>query len=418
MPRVIESLTDVKVRNVKPKAIPFKVFDGRGLFLIVTPNGGKWWRLKYRHGGKQKLISLGTYPDVGLKDARSRRDEARRLVAAGVDPSAARQEAKAVQMAAEQRENDSFEAVAREWFAKFSTGWVSDYADLVIERLEADVFPWLGGKPIADIAPVELLKVLRRIEARGAIASAHRVKQNCGQVFRYAIATGKASRDPSQDLRGALTPDRVKHFAAFTQPNDVARLIRAIDNYTGTFVVKSALKFSAITFTRPGEIRQAEWTEIDLDGELWRIPAERMKMRREHLVPLSHQAVELLRELHPLTGRGRYIFPGRTQARPMSNAAITAALRYMGFEKGQMTAHGFRSMASTMLNEQGWPADVIERQLAHVERNETRGAYNRAEWLEDRRKMMQHWSDYLDKLMTPAEVIPLQGFAPDPRKRG
>jgi integrase len=400
------ALTDTAIRNAKPQTKARKLFDERGLFLLLTPGGGKWWRFKYRFGGKEKLLSLGVYPDVGLKQARERRDEARKLVANGVDPSAERQAAKVALIAAEQRERDSFEAVAREWFQKFSPNWVPAHAETVIHRLEADLFPWIGNRAIAEVTAVDLLEVLRRIEARGAVSTAHRIKQICGQVFRYAIATGRASRDPSAELRGALAPERERHFGALTKPAGAAALLRAIDGYCGSFVVKCALRFSALTFARPGEIRKAEWSEIDLGEALWRIPAERMKMRREHLVPLSRQTTEILRELHPLTGCSPYLFPnGRGINRPMSENAITAALRYMGYERGQMTAHGFRTLASTLLNEQGWPADAIERQLAHAERDEVRGAYNRAEYLDDRRKMVQAWADYLDRLAAGPVII-------------
>ena len=315
------ALTDTAIRNAKPETKVRKLFDERGLYLLVTPDGSKWWRFKYRFGGKEKLLSLGVYPDVGLKQARERRDEARKLVAASVDPSAERQVAKAALIATERREHDSFEAVAREWFQKFSSNWVAAHAEIVIHRLEVDVFPWLGGQPVSEITAVELLESLRRIEARGAVSTAHRIKQICGQVFRYAIATGRASRDPSADLRGALAPERERHFGALTKPTDAAALIRAIDGYCGSFVVKCALRFTALTFARPGEIRKAEWREVDLAEALWRIPAERMKMRREHLVPLSSQALTVLRELHPLTGSGSYVFPNcRVISRPMPSS--------------------------------------------------------------------------------------------------
>jgi integrase len=406
------ALTDTAIRNAKAETKARKLFDERGLYLLVSPDRGKWWRFKYRFGGKEKLLSLGVYPDVGLKQARERRDEARKLVAASLDPSAERQAVKAALIASEQRERNSFEAVAREWFQKFARNWVPAHAEIVIHRIQADVFPWIGSRPIAEITAVELLEVLRRIEARGAVSTAHRIKQICGQIFRYAIATGKASRDLSADLRGALAPERERHFGALTKPSDVAGLIRAIDGYQGSFIVRCALRFTALTFARPGEIRKAEWSEIDLAEALWRIPAERMKMRREHLVPLSRQAVEVLRELHPLTGIGRYVFPnGRVISRPMSENAIVAALRYMGYERGQMTAHGFRTLASTLLNEQGWSADAIERQLAHAERDEVRGSYNRAEYLDERRRMMQSWADYLDGLAVDGYRSPLHNNA-------
>ncbi|HVN89193.1 MAG TPA: integrase arm-type DNA-binding domain-containing protein [Candidatus Binataceae bacterium] len=402
------ALTDTAIKQAKPAEKARKLFDGGGLYLLVSPDGGKWWRLKYRIGGREKLLSLGVYPDVGLKQARQRRDDARKKIADGIDPSAER---KAEKAKTSFDRAGSFEATAREWFEKFSAGWVQAHAETVIHRLEADVFPWIGSRPVSEITALELLEVLRRIEARGAISTAHRIKQIVGQVFRYAIATGRASRDASADLRGALAPERERHFGAVTKPAEVAGLMRSIQSYEGSFIVRCALRFTALTFARPGEIRKAEWTEIDFESAVWRISAERMKMRREHLVPLSRQAIAVLRELHPLTGSGRYVFPGRVTARPLSENAITAALRYMGYSGDQMTAHGFRTMASTLLNEQGWSPDAIERQLAHAERDEIRGAYNRAEYLGERQDMMQKWADYIDRLASGASVIPFKAIA-------
>jgi integrase len=380
--------------------------------LLVTPSAGRWWRFKYRFCAKAKTLSLGVYPDVGLKEARKRRDEARKLLATGVDPSAERKARKAARAAEMARETSTFELVAREWFEKYSPIWASGHAATVIRRLERDVFPWLGGRPVGEIAAVELLEVLRRVEARGALETAHRIKQICGQVFRYAIATGRASRDPSGDLRGALPPVKETHHAAITKPAEVAALLGAMKRYRGSFVVRCALLLAPLVFVRPGELRKAEWSEIDLDGAVWRIPAERMKLRREHLVPLSRQAVTVLKELRPLTGSGRFVFPSmRTTTRPMSENAITAALRRMGYEQGTMTAHGFRTTASTLLNELGWPADAIERQLAHAERDAVRGAYNRAEFLTDRRHMMQAWADHLDLLTAGGTIIPFHAAA-------
>ncbi len=398
-------LSDAKIRRVKVKEKPQKLFDAQGLYVLVTPTGGRWWRLKYRAGGKEKLLALGVYPEVSLKEARERREEARKQLAAGVDPGELRKAAKT----AIQRGDGSFEAVAREWFERYSRNWAPEHVVTVIRRLERNAFPWLGKRPIREITAPELLAVLRRVEARGALEVAHRIKQIAGQVFRYAVATGRAQRDVSADLRGALPASPEKHHAALTKPTDVAGLMRAISGYQGSFTVRCALRLTALTFVRPGELRKAEWAEFDLDEGVWRIPAVRMKMRTEHLVPLSQQAVEVLRELHPLTGAGRYVFPSaRSASRPMSENAIVAALRRMGYERGQMTAHGFRTMASTLLNEQGWSADAIERQLAHAERDEVRGAYNRAEYLTERRKMMQSWADYLDRLMTSGLVPSLR----------
>ena len=399
-------LTDTKARNAKPKEKQFKLFDTEGLFLLIAPAGGKWWRFKYRFGGKEKLLSLGTYPEVGLAKARQRRDSAREQVADGIDPSQAR---KALKAAKAQDEN-TFEVVAREWHAKFTPTWTPGHAAMILRRLELNVFPWMGARPIIDIKAPELLMVLRRIESRGALETAHRVRIICGQVFRYAVATGRAERDPSGDLRGALPPVKPKHFAAVTDPDKVAGLLRAIDGYQGSFVTKCALRLAPLFFVRPGELRKAEWAEIDLEAAEWNIPAEKMKTRQPHLVPLAHQAVEILREIQPLTGAGRYVFPSpRTLKRPMSNNGILSALRRMGFEKDEMTGHGFRAMARTILDEvlQVRP-DFIEHQLAHAVRDPNGRAYNRTAHLSERRIMMQTWADYLDGLKEGAKVIPLR----------
>jgi len=401
-------LTDVAVRNAKPGPKTIRLRDDRGLYLEISPRGGKWWRLRYMLKGKANMLSLGVYPDVSLKDARERRDGARKLIANGIDPSQARKDEKA-EMAADAV---TFEKVAREWFQKFKENWSSGHAARTMRRFEMDVFPWIGTRPVRDILAPELLATIRRIESRGAIETAHRTLQNCGQVFRYAVASGYADRDISADLRGAIPPTKEKHHASVTDPKDVAALLRTIEAYAGSFVTMCALRLAPMTFVRPGELRHAEWSEIDLDKAEWRIPAEKMKMREQHIVPLSRQAVAILRELHPLTGAGKYVFPSvRTSARPMSENTVNAALRRLGYAKDEMTGHGFRSMASTLLNEMGWNSDLIERQLAHAERNAVRAAYNRAEYLPERRKMMQAWADYLDKLKSGAKVTPLHAAA-------
>ena len=398
-------LTDTAIRRAKPREKPYKLADGGGLYLLINPSGARWWRLKYRVEGREKLISLGVYPDVPLKDARERRDEARRLLASGGDPGAKRKAEKSA-------DADTFEAVAREWFGKFSTGWAPTHADKVFRRLELYVFPWLGSRPVRNIAAPDVLSCLRRVEARGTLETAHRTHQHCGQVFRYAVATGRAERDPCADLRGALPPATKQHLASITDVPGVSDLLRAIDGYAGTEVARSALRLAPLVFVRPGELRGAEWSEFDLATAEWRIPAERMKARVQHIVPLSRQALAILHELQPLTGSGRYLFPSaRTHERPMSNNTLNAALRRMGYTTDDMTAHGFRSMASTLLNEQGWSRDAIERQLAHGERDEVRAAYNYAEYLPERRKMMQAWADYLDGLRVGANVVPLKRSA-------
>jgi integrase len=398
-------LSDTAIRNAKPQAKPIKLTDGGGLFLIVAPAGGKWWRYSYRFDGKQKTLSLGTYPDISLKDAREKHAEARKLLAQGIDPGEYRKAAKATRAS---NVANSLEAVAREWFAKHRHTWADSHAEKIISRLEKDVFPWLGNKPIAEIKAPELLAVMRRAESRGALDTAHRIKQNCGQVFRYAVATGRAERDPSQDLRGAIPPARTKNFPSITDPAMVAELLRAIDGFKGTFVVQCALKLAPMLFVRPGELRRAEWAGIDLDNASWRYFVT--KTKTEHQVPLSRQAVNILRELHALSGHGRYVFPGRDPKKPMSEAAVNAALRRMGYDtKTEITGHGFRAMARTILHEQlSVDPHVIEHQLAHKVPDALGTAYNRTKFIEQRKSMMQLWADHLDKLKAGADVIPLR----------
>lgn len=402
-------LTDIKIRSAKPGPKAYKLFDSGGLYLEVSTTGGKYWRWKYRFAGKEKRLALGVYPDIGLKAARGKRDSARQQLANGIDPGEARRAEKIAKAGAE-----SFEAIAREWYEKFSRGWVPSHAERILRRLERDVFPWLGKRPIGEIKAPELLSVLRRVESRGALETTHRAMQNCGQIFRYAVATGRAERDPTGDLRGAIPPPKEKHYASIIEPKRIAELLRVIDSYRGYFVTKCALRLSPFVFVRPGELRQSQWPEFDLERAEWRIPAERMKMREQHIVPLARQAVNILRELEPLTNRvfpsrtnnPRYVFPSaRTHERAMSENAVLAALRRMGYTKNEMTGHGFRSMASTLLHEQGWTHQAIERQLAHAERNQVSAAYNFAEHLPERRKMMQAWADYLDGLKAGGELM-------------
>jgi len=394
-------LTATRISKAKAAAKPYKLSDGDGMFLLVNTNGSKYWRLKYRVAGKEKLLSLGTFPDVSLATARERRADARKALAAGIDPSAQKQAEKRAQS-----ESDTFEAVAREWIEARSGEWGESNKRQVTRRLERDAFPWIGTTKVHELEPPEVLRMLRRTEARGAIETSHRVKQLVGQVMRFAVATGRASRDPTQDLAGALKTKRTRHHASITRPADIGPLLRAIEGYEGQFVTRCGLQLAPLLFVRPGELRRAEWLEFDLDGAEWRIPAKRMKMDAPHIVPLSTQAVEVLRELQPLTGRGRYVFPGaRSTDRPMSENTINAALRRMGYEKDQMTGHGFRSMASTLLNEQGWNRDAIERQLAHAERDNVRAAYNYAEHLDERRRMMQAWADFLERLAASGNSI-------------
>jgi len=407
-------LSDVKVRNVKPGEKQIKLSDSDGMYLLVTPNGGKCWRLKYRYAGKEKVLALGTYPEISLANARQRREDARKLLANGVDPGAIK---KAQKASRNDSNANSFEVVAREWHNKFKESWSPSHAHVTITRLERDIFPWMGKRPISEIEPSEVLSVLQRIESRGAGETARRMKIVCGQVFRYAVATGRAKRDQTADLKGALKPVLSKHMAALTDPKEVASLLRAIDDYKGSLVVKCALQLAAMFFVRPGELRAAEWSEINLDTAEWNIPIERMKLplktKQErkgqfHLVPLSNQAITILQELQALTGHSKYVFHShRTLLRPMSDNAVLSALRRMGFAKDEMSGHGFRAMARTILDEvlQVRP-DFIEHQLAHAVRDPNGRAYNRTAHLAERRKMMQTWADYLDGLKAGAVVIP------------
>ena len=402
-------LSSVALRNAKPRDKAYKLSDEKGLYLLINPNGAKYWKLKYRFGGKEKKLSLGVYPEVGLADARIEREEARKLVRNGIDPGVLKKTKKQTKSL---EAKNSFKALAYEWHAKFSSKWTSDHAQRIIHRLEQDIFPWLGSRPISEINAPELLSALRRIENRGAIETAHRVHQNCGQVFRYAIASGHAERDPSTDLRGALKTVKKKHLASITEPQKIGELLRAIKTYEGYYVTKCALQLAPMVFVRPGELRKAEWSEFNFDTCEWRVPAHKMKMRVVHIVPLSNQAIEILRELQALTGDGKYVFPSvRTPTRPMSENTINAGLRRLGYTKEEITGHGFRSMASTILNEQGWNRDAIERQLAHAERNNIRAAYNYAQYLPERKKMMQHWADYLDQLSKNGNVMALTAIA-------
>ncbi|MHB1926157.1 MAG: tyrosine-type recombinase/integrase [Leptospirillum sp.] len=396
------ALTDATIRNAKPGEKARKLTDGDGLYIFMTLTGSRLWRYDYRFDGKRKTLSIGAYPGVTLREAREKRDGIRKMIRAGIDPSQAKKAQKDSASGA-----DSFESLAREWFSKFSPTWTPSHGERILRRLERDIFPWIGKRPIAEVKAPELLTVLRRIEERGAVETAHRASQNCGQVFRYAVATGRAERDPTGDLRGAIPPTKQTHHASITDPREIGALLRAIDAYEGGLIVRCALRLAPLVFVRPGELRKAQWSEINWDKSEWVIPAERMKMREKHIVPLSRQSLEILRELQPLTGDGKYLFPSpRTSDRPMSDNAILSALRRMGYTGDQMTGHGFRSMASTLLNEQGWHRDAIERQLAHAERDSIRAAYNYAEHMPERRRMMQSWADYLGELRKGGEIIP------------
>jgi integrase len=374
------------------------------MFLLVSPAGGKLWRLKYRFDGKEKLLALGAYPEISLLKARERREAARRLLADGIDPSEQRRAEKAEKQA---KNENTFETVARSWYKTKSVKWTPAYGERLLRRLERDLFPAIGRRPIADITPVELLATLRKIEARGAIETAHRARSDAGQIFRYAVAEGKAERDIASDLSDALSPKIVTHLPAVTEPAKVAELLRALDGYSGSFIVECAIKLAPMVFVRPGELRKALWSDVDLDAAEWRYVVS--KTKTPHIVPLATQAVEILRNLHEVTGRGRYVFPcARGSDRPMSDNAILAAMRRSGIPAEEMTGHGFRAMARTILDEVlGFRPDFIEHQLAHAVKDPNGRAYNRTAHLADRKKMMQSWADYLDKLKAGADVIRL-----------
>lgn len=411
--------SNATIKSIKRGDARSRLSDGAGLYLRLFVNGGSHgWRFDYSFNGRRNTLSLGTYPDTSLSLARKKAEDARKLVSAGTDPSDLRKEIRSertMRRTAEQRAAtglppiDSFEAVAREWHAKSEPTWAPSHSSKIIRRLELDVFPWIGARPVSAIRPTELLSLLKRVEERGAIETTHRVQQNCGQVFRYAVATGRAESDPSRDLRGALTPWKPEHYPTLTDAREVGRLLRDIEAYEGGFITKCAMKLSPLLFVRPGELRRAQWCEINLDAAEWRIPAAKMKGRVMHIVPLARQAVDILRDLQPLTGQSAWVFPGaRTNGEPMSENTVNAALRRLGYDRTMITAHGFRGMASTLLHECGWPSDVIERQLSHAERNAVKAAYNHAEHLPARRKMMQAWADHLDVLRKVGKVVSLR----------
>jgi integrase len=401
---VTDKLTDTAIRGAKRRAKPYKLFDGGGLHVLVRPDGKKYWRLKYYVLSVEKLISLGVYPRVTLAMARKRRQIARDQIEAGHDPSVQRQEEKAAKRNAA---DNTFRSVALDWFSKRSKSWAVSNATKILSRLERDAFPWLGDSPITDITGPKILETLRRVEARGAVESAHRIKQYINSIYEFAIETHRAHANPTPRSGALATPEK-RSYASITDPTGVGTLMRAIRSYQGSPLTRIALQLAPLMFVRPGELRAAEWSEFELDDAQWRIPAARMKMKSPHLVPLSRQAHALLIEVKALTGTGRLVFPSeRGGGRPMSSNTLNSALRTLGFTKDQMTSHGFRHMASTLLNEQGWNRDAIERQLAHTERNSMRAAYNAAEYLPERKKMMQWWADRLDALAETTNVVTL-----------
>ncbi|MFC1689786.1 tyrosine-type recombinase/integrase [Pseudomonadota bacterium] len=396
MAHLRDKLSDSQVKHAKPRNRPYKLSDGAGMYLLVNPNGGKYWRLKYRFGGKEKVLALGVYPDVKLKGARDKVKKARALLDDQQDPGLIKKE--------EKRQNkiqaaNTFEGVAREWHRKQKHRWTQQHADKVINSLEQNVFAALRDRPIAEITPAELLDVLRVIESRGALELASNVLQRCNAVFRYAIASLRAERNPAADLKGALKPPKPKNYPSLTV-DDLPKFLEKLDHFRGDKITELAIRLLMLTFVRTKELRMAEWSEFDMEERLWRVPAERMKMGVEHLVPLSDQAIECLDELREISGQYHLLFPGRSNVNtPMSYNTILYGIYRMGF-KGKATGHGFRSTASTILNEMQFPSDAIERQLAHGERDKVRAAYNKAQYLEKRKEMMQEYANYLDNLKT------------------
>ena len=397
-------LKDIAVRNAKRSDKPRKLSDGGGLHILIQPTGGKLWRLAYRFAGKQKTLALGVYPAISLEEARRRRDEAKKLLARSIDPSVQRKADK------QAGKDNSFRAVAEEVIAKLEREGRAEATLSRHHRLLSFAYPTFGDRPVAEITAADLLALLRKIEGRGVYHTAARLRSTCGKVFRYAVNTGRAERDPSMDLRGALTTPQVTHRPTIVDPAKIGALLRAIDGFDGQPTTHAALRLAAYTFVRPGELRHAEWKEFDLDTAVWSIPAEKMKMRRPHRVPLARQPLAILRELREITGNGCWLFPSvRTSTRPISENTLNAALRRLGYGSEEMCTHGFRSMASTRLNEMGrWNPDAIERQLAHQEANAVRRAYTHgAEYWSERVSMMQTWADYLDTLKEGGKIVPL-----------
>jgi len=394
---------DIKYRNAKPKAKPYKLGDGDGLYLLINPNGSKWWRYRYTFAGKEKGLSFGVYPATTLEAARKKRTEARELLADGIDPSIARKEEKA-------EKTNTFRHVASEWLGKVSHTWVKDHADKTRRTLEKDLYPFLGDKSVNKIVQADILAALHKMESRGVVAQ--RACRLCSQIFRFAVASGMATHDPSFALKDVLRKRQSTHFPAITEPKDVAILLRAIHSYPGTLVVQSALKLLPMFFVRPGELRNAEWSEVDFDAKIWAIPGERMKLKLPHIVPLSRQAIDILKTVHEVTGNGKYVFPShRSDAKPISDNAFYVALNSMGYA-GTMTPHGFRALSRTILDEVlQFPAHLIEHQLAHAVKDVNGRSYNRTSHIEERKKMMQVWADYLDGLKAGARIIPFKKAA-------
>ena len=398
-------LTMIAIKNATPKKKQYRLADGRGLYLLVKPTGAKCWRYDYRFAKKRKTLSIGVFPDVSLKKAREMRNDARKLLDEGFDPCHEKKIKKSLRAL---QAEEHFQAIATEWMEKKKKDCKKSTYASIEGILRNHVFDYIGFRPIVDITAPELLAMLNRIVYAGHYETAKRTRALCSQIFRYAIITGRAERDPASDLIGALPKVKVKNFATITEPKKVGELLRCIDEYNGDFKTRCALKLAPLVFVRPGELRHAEWSEIDWDKKEWLIPAEKMKMKSDHIIPLSDQALDIFREIELLTGQGKYVFPSmRTNTRPMSENTVNASLRRMGYSKEEITGHGFRAMASTLLNEQGFNEDWVEMQLAHAPRNKIRAIYNRAKYLPQRKQMMQQWADYLDMLKNGADVIPI-----------
>ncbi|MDE9494801.1 tyrosine-type recombinase/integrase [Xenorhabdus bovienii] len=394
-------LTDLAIKRAKPKEKAYTLADSNGLSLLIDTNGSKGWRYRYQYAGKTKMISLGVYPVVTLTEARTKRDEARKLVANGINPSEAR---KAEKISTANLIENTFENIANEWYEKRTDRWSASYAEEMMETFEKDVFPYIGKRPIAEIKPMELMAVLSRINERGATEKLRKVRQRCGEVWRYAIVTGRAEYNPAPDLASAFVSHKKTHYA-FLIADEIPELYKALNAYTGSFMVKMGMRLQMMTGVRPGELRRAEWSEIDFNKAQWEIPAEKMKMRRPHIVPLSRQSIDILEQIKPITGQGKYVFPGRiNQSQPMSEMALNVLIRRIGYA-GRVTGHGFRHTMSTILHEQGYNTAWIEAQLAHVDKNSIRGTYNHAQYLDGRREMLQWYADYMETLERGENVI-------------
>nr|WP_319515058.1 integrase arm-type DNA-binding domain-containing protein [uncultured Cohaesibacter sp.] len=404
------ALSNFAIKHAKPKEQPYKLFDGQGLFLLVNPNGRKWWRHKYAFDGKEKLLSFGTYPEVSLKEARAKREDARKLLASGQDPSMRRKQESLQRTLANAQ---TFSSVAQELIEKREREGISEATHKKMLWFASKLEDAIGSRPVSEILPLEILQILRVIESRGNLETAKRVRAFASRVFRYAIITGRATVNPASDLAEAITSPTVKHYSAIIDPAELGGLLRAIDGFNGALITKLALQLTPHVFVRPGELRQAEWSEIDQEAAVWRIPAAKMKMRSEHIVPLSRQSRLIIKSVQAISSSSNYLFPStRTNARPMSENTINAALRRMGFTKAEMTAHGFRSSASTLLNESGkWSSDAIERALAHKDSNTIRGIYHRGAHWQERVEMAQWWSDYLDALREGRKMLPFSAHS-------